>query len=53
MSKQKIFKEARHGLVWAKFVEAGCPARKKDYFLTERDVLNLDIVKKALDTIKD
>ncbi len=44
-----ILEESGHGLVWAEFVEVGCPAKKEDYFITEKEVLNLDIVKKALD----
>jgi len=45
---KKIFEEAGDGLVWAKFVEVGCPAKKEDYFLTEEDILNLGIVKKHI-----
>ena len=46
--KNKIYNESGHSLTWAKFVEVGCPAKKEDYFLTEKDVLNLDIVKDKL-----
>ena len=42
----KIYEESSHGLTWAEFVEVGCPAKKEDYFLTEKDILSLDIVKK-------
>ena len=45
---KKIYYESGHGLVWCKFVEVGCPAKKEDYFITEEEVLNLDIVKEHL-----
>ena len=50
--KKKIYEESGQGLVWAEFVEVGCPAKKEDYFLTEKEVLNLDIVKRKLERQK-
>lgn len=48
MKKDKIYYEAGHGLVWAEFRERGCPMKKEDYFLTKKEILNLDIVRQLL-----
>ncbi len=52
MKKKKLFEESGHGLVWCEFVERGCPAKKEDYFITEKDLLNLDLVKERLKQIR-
>jgi len=29
------------GLSWCEFKEKGCPAKKEDYFLTEKEILEI------------
>ena len=36
---EEIFDEAGHGLSWVEFEEKGCPAKKEDYFLTNKEIL--------------
>ena len=47
--RDKTYYESGHALCWVEFKEIGCPLTEeeaeREYFLTEKDVLELDIVK--------
>jgi hypothetical protein len=39
---KKLFQcSCKRGLAWVEFKERGCPAKKKDYFLTEKEILEI------------
>lgn len=37
----KLYEERGYGLVWAEFIKKGCPDKKEDYFLTNKDLLKI------------